>query len=73
MARARRHRRTTADRLELAVALLADPVFDTFLTGTSAFSELPDVVRRLSDGSLDALCHVIEYPAADAPTTETTR
>jgi NADPH:quinone reductase-like Zn-dependent oxidoreductase len=77
VARARRHRRTNADRLKLAVSLLADPVFDTFLTGTSAFTELPDVVQRLSDGSLDALCHVIEYPAADdpapAPATESTR
>ena len=53
-----------------AVSLLADPVFDTFLTGTSDFSELPDVVQRVSDGSLDALCHVIQYPA---PATETTR
>ncbi len=65
VARARRHRRTTADRLNLAVSLLADPVFDTFLTGTSGFDELPDVVQRLSDGSLDALCHVIEYPGTD--------
>lgn len=75
VARARRHRRTNADRLNLAVSLLADPVFDTFLTGTSPFSELPDVVHRLSDGSLDALCHVIEYPPAEdrAPATETTR
>jgi len=83
VARARRHRRSTADRLSLAVSLLADPVFDAFLTGTSSFGELPDVVQRLSDGSLDALCHVIEYPAAgdstdkdtttDVPATETTR
>ncbi|MGO4491336.1 zinc-binding alcohol dehydrogenase [Arthrobacter sp. 2YAF22_2] len=80
VARARRHRRTTADRLKLAVSLLADPVFDTFLTGTSGFDELPGVVQRLSDGSLDALCHVIEYPGteqpedpAHAPATETTR
>lgn len=63
---ARRHRRTTADRLELAVSLLNDPVFDAFLTGSSAFDELPDVVRRLSDGRLNALCHVIEYPPARA-------
>ncbi len=68
VARARRHRRTNADRLETAVSLLKDPVFDAFLTGTSAFRELPDVVQQLSDGTLDALCHVIEYP-----TTETTR
>jgi threonine dehydrogenase-like Zn-dependent dehydrogenase len=62
VARARRHRRTSADRLELAVSLLRDPVFDTFLTGTSPFAELPDVVQQLADGRLDALCHVIEYP-----------
>ena len=69
VARARRHRRTTADRLNLAVSLLRDPVFEAFLTGTSRFEELPDAVQRLSDGTLDALCHVIEYPH----TTETTR
>jgi hypothetical protein len=68
VARARRHRRTNADRLGLAVSLLSDPGFDVFLTGCSGFNELPDVVQRLSDGTLDALCHVIEYP-----TTETTR
>jgi threonine dehydrogenase-like Zn-dependent dehydrogenase len=78
VARARRHRRTNADRLELAVSLLEDPVFDAFLTGASGFKELPDVVQDLADGSLDALCHVIEYPqstlaAATADATETTR
>lgn len=62
VARARRHRRTTADRLELAVGLLADPVFDAFLSGTSPFAELPAAVQALADGELDALCHVIEYP-----------
>ena len=69
VARARRHRRTNADRLQLAVSLLRDPGFDEFLTGSSTLEELPDVVQRLSDGTLDALCHVIEYPA----TTESTR
>ena len=72
--RARRHRRTNAQRLETAASLLTDPVFDAFLTGTSAFTELPGVVERLSDGTLEALCHVIEYPAAtEYTTTETTR
>ena len=47
VARARRHRRTNADRLELAVSLLQDPVFDAFLTGSSPFEELPGVVQRL--------------------------
>jgi hypothetical protein len=62
VARARRHRRTNADRLDLAVSLLADPVFDAFLTGSSPFDELPEVVQGLADGTLEALCHVIEYP-----------
>ncbi len=68
VARARRHRRTAADRLDLAVSLLKDPVFDAFLTGASAFADLPDVVQDLADGKLEALCHVIEYPAAEAAT-----
>lgn len=62
VARARRHRRTNADRLDLAVSLLADSVFDAFITGSSTFSDLPDVVQGLAQGTLDALCHVIEYP-----------
>lgn len=66
VARARRHRRTNADRLDLAVSLLKDPVFDAFLTGASAFTDLPEVVQKLADGKLEALCHVIEYPNADS-------
>ena len=65
VARARRHRRTNAERLSLAVSLLKDPVFDAFLTGSSPFADLPDVVQNLSDGRLEALCHVIEYPDDD--------
>ncbi|MBP1137682.1 threonine dehydrogenase-like Zn-dependent dehydrogenase [Arthrobacter sp. PvP023] len=63
VARARRHRRTNADRLALAVSLLSDPVYDTFLTGESPFADLPAVVHALAEGRLDALCHVIEYPS----------
>jgi threonine dehydrogenase-like Zn-dependent dehydrogenase len=70
VARARRHRRTNAERLALAVSLLQDPGFDAFLTGSSAFADLPDVVRRLADGTLDALCHVIEYPVIEYPVIE---
>lgn len=68
VARARRHRRTNADRLNLAVSLLADPVFDAFLTGSSPFAELPAVVKELACGSRDALCHVIEYPTGASGT-----
>jgi NADPH:quinone reductase-like Zn-dependent oxidoreductase len=68
VARARRHRRTPSDRLDLAVSLLKDPVFDAFLTGASPFVDLPAVVQSLADGKLEALCHVIEYPTADTAT-----
>ena len=58
---ARRGRRTTADRLALALDLLRDPAFDALLTGQSRFGELPDVMARLAVGSLPALCHTITY------------
>jgi threonine dehydrogenase-like Zn-dependent dehydrogenase len=58
---ARASRRTTADRLELALELLRDPAFDALLTGESRFDDLPDVMARLAEGSLPALCHTIAY------------
>jgi hypothetical protein len=61
MAPARGARRTTADRLALALDLLRDPAFDVLVTGESRFDELPDVMARLAAGSLPALCHTITY------------
>ena len=58
---ARRGSRTPADRLALALDLLRDPAFDALLTGVSPFDELPDVMSRLADGSLPALCHTLTY------------
>ena len=58
---ARRHRRTAADRMALALDLLRDPAFDALISGTSRFEELPDVMPRLAGGSLPALCHTITY------------
>jgi threonine dehydrogenase-like Zn-dependent dehydrogenase len=58
---ARSCRRTTADRLALALDLLRDPAFDALVTGQSRFAELPDVMARLAAGSLPALCHTITY------------
>jgi len=57
----RSRRRTTADRLALALELLRDPAFDALVTGQSRFDELPDVMARLAAGSLPALCHTITY------------
>jgi threonine dehydrogenase-like Zn-dependent dehydrogenase len=58
---ARAGRRTTADRLALALELLRDPAFDALVTGQSRFSELPEVMAQLAAGSLPALCHTITY------------
>ena len=62
----RRGRRTTADRLALALDLLRDPAFDALLTGESAFEELPEVMARLADGDLPALCHSLVYDPSEA-------
>ncbi|MGH2895886.1 MAG: zinc-dependent alcohol dehydrogenase [Solirubrobacteraceae bacterium] len=57
---ARSARRTTADRLTLALDLLRDPAFDALVTEQSPFRELPDVMARLAAGR-PALCHTITY------------
>jgi threonine dehydrogenase-like Zn-dependent dehydrogenase len=62
VAEVRRSRRTRADRMALALRLLADPAFDALLTGESAFDELPEVMAKLASGSIPALCHTIAYP-----------
>jgi threonine dehydrogenase-like Zn-dependent dehydrogenase len=61
VAPARAARRTTADRLALALELLRDPAFDALITGESRFDELPEVMARLATGSLPALCHTLTY------------
>ncbi|MFD9460177.1 dehydrogenase [Streptomyces sp. NPDC060027] len=53
--------RTYADRLALALELLAEPAFDALITGESAFGELPDVMGKLASGSIPALCHRVAY------------
>ena len=58
---ARRGRRTTAERLALALELLRDPAFDALITGQSRFRDLPDVMAQLAAGTLPALCHTISY------------
>jgi threonine dehydrogenase-like Zn-dependent dehydrogenase len=57
----RRGRRSSAERLALALDLLRDPAFDAVITGASRFDELPQVMASLSDGSLPALCHSLTY------------
>jgi threonine dehydrogenase-like Zn-dependent dehydrogenase len=61
VAAARRGRRTHADRLALALELLADPAFDALLTGCSPLDELPAVLARLAAGDRTTLCHSVNY------------
>ncbi|RSO06794.1 dehydrogenase [Streptomyces sp. WAC 05379] len=62
---ARRATRSYADRLALALDLLADPALDALVTGESAFDELPEVMPKLTSGEIPALCHRVRY--ADTP------
>ncbi|MGW7238236.1 dehydrogenase [Streptomyces sp. NPDC054804] len=57
----RRAGRTYADRLALALDLLADPALDALITGESAFEELPEVLPKLASGEIPALCHRVRY------------
>ena len=65
VALARRHRRTRAQRLALALELLADDAFDALISGSSDFAELPAVMADLAAGR-PALCHTITYPGGAA-------
>lgn len=56
--------RSYAERMALALDLLAGDRFDALITGSSAFEELPDVMPKLADGEIPALCHRIDYGRA---------
>ncbi|MFE9923410.1 zinc-binding alcohol dehydrogenase [Streptomyces sp. NPDC005774] len=53
--------RSYADRLALALDLLADPALDALITGESQFAELPALMPRLASGEVPALCHLVRY------------
>lgn len=57
-----RSRRTSADRLALALDLLRDPAYDAIITGRSPFAELPEVLSDIAAGRRPGLCEVIDYP-----------
>ncbi|WP_405867429.1 zinc-binding alcohol dehydrogenase [Streptomyces sp. NBC_00005] len=60
-----RANRSYADRLAIALDLLADPALDALVTGECAFEELPDVMPRLASGEIPALCHRVRYADTD--------
>ncbi|RPH65582.1 MAG: dehydrogenase [Burkholderiales bacterium] len=51
------HRR----RIALALELLDDPRLDALVVEESDFDELPELMARLADGTLPALCHRVVY------------
>jgi hypothetical protein len=53
-----RGRRSHAERLALALALLGDPVLDALLDRRVAFEDLPAAMPALLKGGL---CHVVGY------------
>jgi hypothetical protein len=54
-----RGRRSHAERLALALELLADPAYDALLDGPTRFDDMPEAMPRiLAPGGL---CHVITY------------
>lgn len=53
-----RGRRTTRDRLALALDLLAEPSYDLLLERPTRFADLPEAMPRLLAGGL---CHVVTY------------
>jgi len=48
-------------RMQLALALLADPALDALITGESEFEALPHVMARLATAPGGSLCHRIRY------------
>jgi threonine dehydrogenase-like Zn-dependent dehydrogenase len=57
---ARRQRWSHRRRLELALRLLRDPVYEVLLSGESCFAELPESMPHLA-ASTGALCHTLRY------------
>jgi threonine dehydrogenase-like Zn-dependent dehydrogenase len=61
VASSQRARWTTRRRMQLAIAMLGDPVLDRLITGESAFKDLPAVMEHLANAPGASLCHRIRY------------
>lgn len=53
--------RDYAQRLGVALELLADPAFEALVNGECAFEDLPSVLSRLTANELSALCLRVTY------------
>jgi 2-desacetyl-2-hydroxyethyl bacteriochlorophyllide A dehydrogenase len=61
VAGSQRARWDTRRRMQLALALLADPALDVLITGESDFEVLPQVMAEIAAQPGDTLCHRIRY------------
>jgi NADPH:quinone reductase-like Zn-dependent oxidoreductase len=62
VATARRARRSRRERLSLALALLADPVYDKLITGVCMLDALPERMAQLAAAPDGALAEIVRYP-----------
>ncbi|WP_290049709.1 zinc-dependent alcohol dehydrogenase [Amycolatopsis solani] len=53
--------RSYAQRMAVALELLADPAFEALVSGECAFEDLPSVLPRLAGNELSALCLRVMY------------
>lgn len=58
---ARRGRRTFAERLAIALDLLADPAYETLITDECRFEELPAALARMTESEPSSLCLRVSY------------
>lgn len=68
---ARRHRRSHADRMALALQALQDPRFDALLGPGCEFDDLPAFMSAVVGHRVPGLCQVIRYPDPNQPATST--
>jgi NADPH:quinone reductase-like Zn-dependent oxidoreductase len=61
VAAAQRARWDSRRRMELALAMIADPALDVLITGESPFEDLPRVMAQLANAPGDAIFHRIRY------------
>ena len=61
VATARRARRSYRERMETALALLADPVYDQLITGQWTLDALPQRMGQLATHPDGALAEIVRY------------
>jgi NADPH:quinone reductase-like Zn-dependent oxidoreductase len=71
VATAQRARWSRQRRMALALELLRDPVLDLLITDSAPFSDLPEVLARLSTGPSATLCQRIDHACIQSTSATT--